>query len=84
MSTGNFLPYWKVVLSFSYEDYEGIIYVYISLLKMYLFILCEFTVDLFRHTRRGHRVPLQMVVSTVWLLGVELRTSGRAVSAFSH
>jgi hypothetical protein len=28
--------------------------------------------------------PLQMVVSTIWLLGIELRTSGRAVSALKR
>ena len=32
-------------------------------LKIYLFIVCEYTVAVFRHTRRGHRIPLQMVVS---------------------
>jgi hypothetical protein len=28
-----------------------------------LFILYEYTVTVFRHTRRGHWIPLQMVVS---------------------
>jgi hypothetical protein len=28
----------------------------------YLFYVCEYTVDVFRHTRRGHRIPLQMDV----------------------
>jgi hypothetical protein len=32
-------------------------------LKIYLFYVCEYTVTLFRHTRRGHRIPLLMVVS---------------------
>lgn len=27
------------------------------------FILCDYTVTLFRHTRRGHPIPLQMGVS---------------------
>jgi hypothetical protein len=31
--------------------------------KMYLFYACEYTVAIFRHTRRGHRIPLQIVVS---------------------
>jgi hypothetical protein len=33
--------------------------------NIYLFILCiyEYTVAVFRHTRRGHQIPLQMVVS---------------------
>jgi hypothetical protein len=30
--------------------------------KIYLFIY-EYTIALFRHTRRGHQIPLQMVVS---------------------
>jgi hypothetical protein len=28
-----------------------------------LFYVCEYTVTLFRHTRRGHWIPLQMVMS---------------------
>jgi hypothetical protein len=28
-----------------------------------LFNVCEYTEAVFRHTRRGHRIPLQMVVS---------------------
>jgi hypothetical protein len=32
-------------------------------LKIYLFYVCEYTVAIFRHTRRGHQIPLQMVVS---------------------
>jgi hypothetical protein len=32
-------------------------------LKVYLFYLYEYTVDVFRHTRRGHQIQLQMVVS---------------------
>jgi hypothetical protein len=32
--------------------------------KIYLFILCIWVhIALFRHTRRGHQIPLQMVVS---------------------
>jgi hypothetical protein len=34
--------------------------------KIYLFTLCilyEYIVTVFRDTRRGHRIPLQMVVS---------------------
>ena len=30
---------------------------------IYLFYVYEYTVAVFRHTRRGHRIPLQMVVS---------------------
>jgi hypothetical protein len=31
--------------------------------SIYLFYVCEYTVAVFRHTRRGHLIPLQMVVS---------------------
>ena len=33
------------------------------LIKIYLFDVCEFSVTVFGHTRRGHQIPLQMVVS---------------------
>ena len=49
-----------------------------------LFYLCEYTVTVFRHIRRGHQIPLQMVWATMWLLGIKLRTSGRAVNALNH
>jgi hypothetical protein len=32
-------------------------------LKIYLFYICEHTVNVFRHTRRGCRIPFQMVAS---------------------
>jgi hypothetical protein len=44
--------------------------------------VCEYTV--FRHTRRGHQIPLQMVVSHHVVAGIELRTFGRADSALNH
>ena len=31
--------------------------------NIYLFYVYEYTVAVFRHTRRGHQIPLQMVVS---------------------
>ena len=49
-----------------------------------LFILCEYTVAVLRHTRRGHQIPLHMVVSHHVLLGIELRTSGSADNALNH
>jgi hypothetical protein len=30
---------------------------------IYLFYVCEYIVAVFRHTGRGHRIPLQMVMS---------------------
>jgi hypothetical protein len=32
-------------------------------LFIYLFYVYEYTIALFRHTRRGHQIPLQIVVS---------------------
>ena len=32
-------------------------------LKVYLFIMCKYTVGVFRHPRRGHQISLRMVVS---------------------
>ena len=37
---------------------------------IYLFYVYEYTVAVFRHTRRGHQIPFQMVVSC-GLLGIE-------------
>ena len=48
-----------------------------------LFYAHEYTVTIFRHTRRGHQIPLQLAVSHHVVLGLELRTSGRAVSALN-
>ena len=35
----------------------------VEILIYYLFNVYEYTVAVFRHTRRAHKVPLQMVVS---------------------
>jgi hypothetical protein len=46
--------------------------------KALFIIICKYTVAIFRYTGRGHQI------STMWLLGFELRTFGRAVSALNH
>jgi hypothetical protein len=33
------------------------------------FYVCEYTVAVFRHTSRGHQIPLQMVVSHLVVAG---------------
>jgi hypothetical protein len=49
------------------------------------FYVCEYTVALFRHTRRVCTGSLyRWLWATMWLLGIDLRTSGRAVSAPNH
>jgi hypothetical protein len=45
---------------------------------MYLFYVYENTLAVFRHTRRGHQIILQMVANH-HVVGIELRTSGKAV-----
>jgi hypothetical protein len=65
------------------RDILGGVKIFIYLF-IYLFIICKYTVAVFRHTRRGSQISLQVVVTTMWLLGFELRTFRRAISALSH
>jgi hypothetical protein len=39
-------------------------------LKIYLFIICKYTVAVFRHTRRGHQISLRVVVSHHVVAGI--------------
>jgi hypothetical protein len=39
-------------------------------LKIYLFIICKYTVAVFRHARRGRQISLQMVVSHHVVAGI--------------
>jgi hypothetical protein len=39
-------------------------------LKIYLFIICKYTVAVFRHTRRGRQISLRMVVSHHVVAGI--------------
>ena len=39
-------------------------------LKIYLFIICKYTVAVFRHPRRGSQILLQMVVSHHVVAGI--------------
>jgi hypothetical protein len=51
-------------------------------LKMYLFIICKYTVAVFRHSRRGSQILLQMVVSHHVVAGIwtpDLRKSSRVL-----
>jgi hypothetical protein len=38
--------------------------------KIYLFIICKYTVAVFRHSRRGRQISLQMVVSHHVVAGI--------------
>ena len=43
-----------------------------------------FCLHIWLYTRRGHRFHDRWLWATMWMLGLELRTSGRAVSALNH
>ena len=51
---------------------------------MYIFYVYEYTVAIFRHTRKGIGFHYRWLWAIMWLLGIELRTCGRAVSAPNH
>jgi hypothetical protein len=54
----------------------------IFFLKIYLFIICKYTVAVFRHSRRGCQILLQMVVSHHVVAGIwtsDLRKSSRVL-----
>ena len=48
--------------------------------KIYFINICKYTVAVFRHSRRGSRCG--WLWATMWLLGFELWTFGRAVGCF--
>jgi hypothetical protein len=51
-------------------------------LKIYLFIICKYTVAVFRHTRRGSHILLWMVVSHHVVAGIrtlDLQKSSRVL-----
>ena len=46
------------------------IVVFIFFIKLYLFIICKYTVAVFRHSRRGGQISLWMVVSHHVVAGI--------------
>jgi 26S proteasome regulatory subunit N6 len=44
--------------------------IFFFFLKIYLFIICKYTVAVLRHSRRGHQILLQVVVSHYVVAGV--------------
>ena len=66
------------------------IFIYIYILKIYLFVYFMYrsilSVTLFRDTRRGHQSDFiaDGCEPPCGLLGIELRTSARAVTALNH
>jgi hypothetical protein len=41
-----------------------------SFLKIYLFVICKYTVAIFRHSRRGSQIPLKIDVSHHVVAGI--------------
>jgi hypothetical protein len=57
------------------------------LFYIYLFIICKYTVVVFRHTRRGRQISLRMVVSHHVVAGIstqDLRKSSQCSYPLSH
>jgi hypothetical protein len=57
LKAGATMPSWKIF--FLKKD-----------LFIYLFIICKYTVTVFRHSRRGHQISLWMVVSHHVVAGI--------------
>jgi hypothetical protein len=58
-----------LVMAFAASHSYLFIYLFIFL-KIYLFIICKYTAAVFRHSRRGHQILLQMVVSHHVVAGI--------------
>jgi hypothetical protein len=60
----------------------GIYFIYLFILKIYLFIICKYTVAVLRHSRRGSQTLLRMVVSHHVVAGIwtpDLQKSSRVL-----
>lgn len=57
------------------ESHEQLLFFFLSFLLR--FNIYEYTVAVFRHTRNGHHIPLFCLWATMWLLGTDLRSSGK-------
>jgi hypothetical protein len=51
-------------------DIKSIYSFFFFFFKIYLFIICKYTVAVFRHSRRGRQILLQMVVSHHVVAGI--------------
>jgi hypothetical protein len=94
MSLVNWFGLWLVLFFSLFFFFCYFFYFVVVVLKIYLFyftllfkdlfILCKYTVAIFRHSRRGSQILLQMVVSHHVVVRFELRTFGKAVGALNH
>jgi hypothetical protein len=44
--------------------------VFLFFFKIFLFIICKYTVVVFRHSRRGHLISLRVIVSNHVVAGI--------------
>jgi hypothetical protein len=51
-------------------QYIYLFFIFYFFLKIYLLIICKYTVAVFRHSRRGSQILLQMVVSHHVVAGI--------------
>jgi hypothetical protein len=60
------------ILSLVTQDFclFGWLWFFKKYLFIYLFIICKYTVAVFRHSRRGNQISLQMVVSHHVVAGI--------------
>ena len=59
----------QFILNSSFSFYYYFIR-YFLFFKIYLFIICKYTVAVFRHSKRGHQISLRMVVSHHMVAGI--------------
>jgi len=65
-----FISIAKFAVEFTLLNHFIFIVKFLFFFKTYLFIIYEYTVTVFRHTRRGHQMSLQMVVSHHVVAGI--------------
>jgi hypothetical protein len=69
-------------VDFTWHGYFFACFLSFFFLKIYLFIICKYTVAVFRHTRRGSQILLRMVVSHHVVAGIwtlDLRKSSQVL-----
>jgi hypothetical protein len=64
-------PYWALaIVFFLFVCLFSFCHRFFFFLKIYLFIICKYTVAVFRYPRRGRQILLQMVVSHHVVAGI--------------
>jgi hypothetical protein len=88
--SGFLLPVWEQLAIPQKSMWTTNVSLLLFFLKIYLLLYVSDTVAVFRHTRRGHQISLQMVVSHHVVAGIwtqdlrKSRTSEEWLSALNH